>query len=101
MHISLYERDSEPWIVHKSSTQRSSSLYGYSDADWRGGLSTRKSTSLYLCKLCCGIFSRKAKKQSVIALSSTEADYVALCSATHKAVWHWGLLKGTSFEQVE
>ena len=88
-------------LVFKSSSKMNSSLYGYSDADWGGDLSTRKSTSGYLFKLCSGIVSWKAKKQSVIALSSTEAEYVALCSATQEAVWLRGLLKSIGFEQVQ
>ena len=78
-----------------------SSLYGYSDADWGGDLSTRKSTSGYLFKLCGGIVLWRAKKQSVIALSPTEAEYAALCSATQEAVWLRGLLKSIGFEQVQ
>ena len=78
-----------------------SSLLGYSDADWGGDLSTRKSTSGYLFKLCGGIVSWKTKKQPVIALSSTKAEYIALCSATQEAVWLRRLLESIGFAQQE
>ena len=64
-------------------------------------MSTRKSTSGYLFKLCGGIVSMKTKKQPVIALSSTEAEYIALCSATQEAVWLRGLLGSIGFAQQE
>ena len=34
-----------------------------------------------------------SKKQSVVALSTTEAEYIALCSATQEAVWLRRLLQ--------
>ena len=36
--------------------------------------------------------SWKSSKQSIIALSTTEAEYIALCSATHAAMWFRSLL---------
>ncbi len=43
-----------------------------------------------------GWFSRK---QEVIALSTTEAEYIALASATREAVWLRNLLAGIGAEQ--
>ena len=57
-------------------------LVGYSDADWAGDVDTRKSTSGYVFMLGKAIVSWASKKQSVVALSTTEAEYAALCSAT-------------------
>ena len=72
-----------------------------SDADWAGDINTRKSTSGYIFKLGSATISWKSKRQSVVALSSTEAEYVALCSATQEVVWLRRLLAGIGFVQEE
>jgi hypothetical protein len=62
-------------------------LYGYTDADWAGDPEARRSTSGYVFKLLGGAISWQSKKQSMTALSSTEAEYVALTSGSTEAVW--------------
>ena len=68
-------------------------LIGYSDADWAGDVDTRKSTSGYVFMLGKATVAWASKKQSVVALSTTEAEYIALCSATQEAVWLRRLLQ--------
>ena len=68
-------------------------LFGYSDADWAGDVDTRKSTSGYVFQFGAATFSWSSKKQSTVAKSSTEAEYVALSSATQEAVWLRRLMK--------
>ena len=60
---------------------------GYSDADWGGDRSDRKSTSGYLFQVCGAAVSWRSKKQTCVALSTAEAEYMALASATQEAVW--------------
>ena len=60
---------------------------GYSDSDWGGDLDDRKSTSGYVFLVNGCAVSWKSKKQSCVALSTTEAEYVALASAAQEAVW--------------
>ncbi|XP_067045549.1 uncharacterized protein [Acropora muricata] len=62
-------------------------LCGYSDADWAGGVDTRRSTSGYVFQIGSSTISWSSKKQATLAKSSTEAEYVALSSATQEAVW--------------
>ena len=62
-------------------------LVGYSDADWAGDVDSRKSTSGYVFLLGGNIISWASKKQPVVALSTTEAEYIALCLATQEAIW--------------
>ena len=62
-------------------------LIGYSDADWAGDIETRRSTSGYVFVLNGGCISWRSKKQRTVALSSTEAEYMALSEATQEAVW--------------
>jgi len=59
----------------------------YTDSDWAGDKESRKSTGGYLFTLAGGPVSWKTKRQNVVALSSTEAEYIALSEATKEAVW--------------
>ena len=62
-------------------------LTGYSDADWAGDLNDRKSTSGYVFILNGAAVSWKSSKQGCVALSTAEAEYMALASATQEAIW--------------
>ncbi|CAJ2632851.1 unnamed protein product [Trifolium pratense] len=67
-------------------------LNGFSDADWCGDKVDRRSTSGYLFKFQNAPVSWCSKKQSVIALSSCEAEYVAGSLAACQANWLQSLL---------
>ena len=73
----------------------------FSDADWAGDVNTRRSTSGYICRIGGTTISWKSKRQSIVALLSTEAEYVALCSATQEIVWLRSLLAAMGLEQKE
>jgi len=60
---------------------------GYSDADWAGDVSDRKSTSGYVFQIGDSTVSWRSKKQNCVALSTAEAEYVALASAAQEAIW--------------
>ena len=60
---------------------------GYCDADWAGSVDDRKSTSGYLFSLSGAPVSWHSKKQSCVALSTAEAEYVALANAAQEMVW--------------
>ncbi len=60
---------------------------GYADADWAGGRVDRKSNSGYLFRIYGGTISWGSRKQQCVALSSTEAEYIALPEASQEAVW--------------
>jgi hypothetical protein len=61
-------------------------LYGYTDSDWVGSDSDRKSTSGCCFSLGSTMTSWHSKKQSSIALSMAEAEYIAACSASCEAI---------------
>ena len=62
-------------------------LVGYCDADQGRDLDEHKFTSGYAFMLSDGAISRISKKQSCIALSTMEAEFVACSSAVQEAVW--------------
>ena len=64
---------------------------GYSDEDWAGDSDDHRSTSGYVFELSGAAVSWRSKKQSCVALSTAEAEYMALASAAQEAVWMQGL----------
>eukprot|EP00252_Welwitschia_mirabilis_P022462 TRINITY_DN607_c0_g1_i3.p1 TRINITY_DN607_c0_g1~~TRINITY_DN607_c0_g1_i3.p1 ORF type:complete len:1070 (-),score=207.18 TRINITY_DN607_c0_g1_i3:857-3973(-) len=62
-------------------------LVGYVDADWAGSLDDRKSTSGFVMMMGKSLFSWCSKKQSVVALSTAEAEYMAAHLASQQIVW--------------
>ncbi|KAM1309376.1 hypothetical protein ACFX2H_006077 [Malus domestica] len=60
---------------------------GYTDADFQSDVDDRSSNSGYVFTLNGGAVSWKSKKQSVIADSTTEAEYVAVAEAGKEAFW--------------
>jgi hypothetical protein len=68
-------------------------LFGFTDSDWAGDKDSRKSTSGFLFTLYGGAISWKSTKQSVVATSSTEAEYIACSEAAKEALWIRRMLK--------
>jgi hypothetical protein len=62
-------------------------LIGYSDADWAGDIDSRRSTTGYLFTIGGVPVSWKSKKQATVALSTAEAEYMALSAATQEVSW--------------
>ncbi len=69
---------------------------GFSDADW-ASQHHRHSISGYAYFVGIGTISWSAKKQPIITLSSTEAEYVALTHAAKDILWIHKVLKEFSF----
>ena len=68
-----------------------STLIGYSDADW-GSQNHRHSISGFAFFIGGGVISWSSKKQPIITLSSTEAEYVALTHSSKDIIWIQKLL---------
>lgn len=62
-------------------------LLVYSDADYAGDVDDRHSTTGNLFLMSGGPVSWTSKKQPIVTLSTAEAEYVALSTATQEAVW--------------
>ena len=62
-------------------------MKGYSDADWVADSEDRRFTSGNVFLMSKGAISWKSQKQPIVALSTAEAKYIALCLATQESVW--------------
>ena len=62
-------------------------LEGFTDADMAGDLDGRKSTSGFLFTFAGGAVSWQSKLQKCVALSTTEAEYIAATEAAKEMVW--------------
>ena len=63
------------------------SLSSYTDSDWAGDSSDRRSTAGYVFQLGSGPVSWSRKKVKTLYLSSCEAEYRAAKEAAKEAVW--------------
>ncbi|KAE8735884.1 hypothetical protein F3Y22_tig00000329pilonHSYRG00358 [Hibiscus syriacus] len=66
---------------------------GYVDSDYAGDLDNRRSTIGYVFTLGGGPICWKSTVQSVVALSTTEVEYMAASEAAKEALWLTGLVK--------
>jgi hypothetical protein len=76
-------------------------LVCYTDSDWAGDRSDRRSTGGYVFLLLGGAVSWKSKKQGVVATSTAEAEYVALSEAVKESIWINRLLREIKTRTVE
>ncbi|KAL5768311.1 hypothetical protein ACOSQ2_015094 [Xanthoceras sorbifolium] len=72
-------------------SRSSSSLVGFVDSDYAGDLDKRRSLTGYVFTLGGSAVSWKASLQPVVALSTTEAEYIAITEVIKEALWLRGL----------
>lgn len=76
-------------------------LFAYTDADWGGDVDSKKSTSGFALMLCNAAIDWGSKRQTAIALSSTESEYMAATLATKRVVDRVRLLEELGTTQVK
>ncbi|GKB10604.1 ribonuclease H-like domain-containing protein [Tanacetum coccineum] len=69
------------------------SLVAYTDADWAGFPTTRRSTSGYCVFLGDNILSWSAKRQHTLSRSSDEAEYIGVSNVVAETAWLRNLLR--------
>ena len=74
-------------------------LLGFIDSDYAGDKDNSKSTSGYVFLLSSGAMSWMSKKQPIITLSSTEAEFVAATANACQAMWMRRVLRNLSYAQ--
>ena len=78
--------------------QQKNELIGYSNSDWCGDKSNKKSTSGYVFKFLEAPISWCSKKKPVVVLSTCEAEYIAGDFAACQAMWLVSVLKKLKIE---
>jgi hypothetical protein len=73
-------------ILYKKGESRLS-LMAFTDSDYAGDLDDRRSTSGFVFMMGSGAVSWSSKKQTVVALSTTEAEYIAAALCACQCVW--------------
>lgn len=62
-------------------------LDGFTDSDMAGDIDSRKSTSGYLMTFAGGVVAWQSKLQKCVALSTTEAEFIAITEACKEELW--------------
>ncbi|CAH9089803.1 unnamed protein product [Cuscuta europaea] len=70
-----------------SKTETGILLTGYVDSNYANDRDNRKSTTSYIFTLCGSCISWKSQLQPIVALSTTESEYVATTEAFKEAIW--------------
>lgn len=75
-------------------------LVGYSDSDYAGDLDSRRSTTGFVFKFRGSVLSWGSARQATVAMSTCEAEYIALAEAFKEGLWISRLLSklGQNFD---
>ena len=63
-------------------------INAYSDSDWAGCIDTRHSTTGIIIMANDSPIGWKSKRQSIVALSSAEAEYIAISTTARELCWY-------------
>ena len=72
-------------------------LVGYVDSNYANDRDNGKSTTSYVFTFCGSCISWKSQLQPIVALSTTESEYIALTEAFKEAMWLKGLVSEIGF----
>ena len=78
---------SDHTLMFQCGTPGGTELLRYIDADWASNVNDRKSTLGIVFMLGGAAISWGSKKQNLVALSSTEAEYITVAHAAKEAIW--------------
>lgn len=62
-------------------------ITAYSDADWGADIDMRRSCTGYVINMTGGAISWCCQRHPIVALSSTEAEYIALSTTVREILW--------------
>ncbi|XP_047941793.1 secreted RxLR effector protein 161-like [Salvia hispanica] len=72
-------------------------LTSFVDSNYANDRDKRKSTTSYVFTVCRSCVSWKSQLQHIVALSTTESEYIAITEAMKEAVWLKGVLSELKF----
>ena len=81
-----------------SSSTTTEMFQTYSDADHGGDKDSGRSTGAYVVKLGTGAISWSSKLQTIVTLSTTEAEYIAAVTAGQEILWLWNLFSELGYQ---
>ncbi|KAL7153110.1 hypothetical protein ABFS83_04G143500 [Erythranthe nasuta] len=84
------------WIEF-SKCEKGIVLCGYVDSNYANNRDNRKSTTSYVFTLGGSCISWKSQLQNIVALSTTEAEYIAATEVVKESLWLKGLLSEIGF----
>jgi hypothetical protein len=73
-------------------------LQHFCDADWASDATDRKSVSGYVITMAGGAVSWSSKKQTSVALSTAEAEYIAAMHVAKQALWQRSVFTELDFD---
>lgn len=85
--ILRYVKGTLSLVLEFRGDDREVALTAFSDADWANDVNDRRSVTGYLFKIFGSTSVWLTRKQPTVSLSSTEAEFVALCTAACEGVW--------------
>ncbi|CAJ2635927.1 unnamed protein product [Trifolium pratense] len=88
-------------ILYKSKSNTGLCLKGWCDSDYAGDLDDRKSTTGFVFMLGGGAISWSSKKQPIVTLSTTEAEYVSAAAYACQGIWLKNVLNYLKMKQSE
>ncbi|GAU32111.1 hypothetical protein TSUD_357950 [Trifolium subterraneum] len=84
-------------VLYKRGNQ--TGLIAYSDSDYGGDVDDRKSTSGYVFMLGSGAISWSSRKQPIVTLSTTEAEFIAATHCVCQGIWLKRILESMGLKQ--
>jgi hypothetical protein len=88
-------------LVYNGNANTGNCVVGYSDSDFAGNLDDRRSQTGYVFTLSRSAISWKATLQPTVALSTTEAEYMAVTEVVKEAMWLQDLVSELGVEQAQ
>jgi len=101
MHAYAYVRGTLDYAItyHRGSDETLKPV-GYVDANYGRDSGTQRSTSGYVFRMAGGAVSWSSKLQATVALSTAEAEYVAITRAAQQALWMHSFLGEIGLDQT-
>lgn len=76
-------------------------IKAYCDADYVGDTKTRKSTTRYIIFYCVGPISWCSRRQLVVTLSSTQAEYIAATECCKEVLFPKNLIEEITVKPIK
>jgi hypothetical protein len=74
-------------MMYRSNVGQNLIMQGWTDSDYAGDYDDRKSTSGYVFTMGSSAVCWSSKKQPIVTLSTTEAEFVAAASSACQCIW--------------